>query len=94
VIQPLRLSNEREKERIHFMKRLVILGLVYIIGGISGVIFRSVTSGAEDRSRIAMLESELKSRNDKLDKCTDALINGLHPNAAQTAPPATATGPK
>jgi hypothetical protein len=76
------------------MKRLVILGLVYIIGGISGVIFRSVTSGAEDRSRIAILESELKSRNDKLDKCTDALINGLHPNAAQTAAPATATSPK
>jgi hypothetical protein len=76
------------------MKRLVIFSLVYIIGGISGVIFRSVTSGAEDRSRIAILESELKSRNDKLDKCTDALINGLRPNAAQTAGPATASSPK
>ena len=32
------------------MKRLVVLILVYIIGGISGVIFRSVTTGAEDRT--------------------------------------------
>ncbi len=76
------------------MKRLAILGLVYVIGGISGVIFQSVTSGAEDRGRIAVLESELKSRNDKLDKCTEALINGLHPNAPQTAAPATTTSPK
>ena len=76
------------------MKRLAILGLVYIIGGISGVIFQSLTSGAEDRSRIAVLESELTSRNDKLDKCTDALINGLHPNAPQTAAPATTPIPK
>ena len=76
------------------MKRLMILGLVYIIGGISGVIFYSVTSGAADRGRIAVLESELNSRNDKLDKCTDALINSLHPNAPQTAPPATASSPK
>jgi len=76
------------------MKRLIIVALVYIIGGISGVIFYSVTSGAADRGRIAVLESELKSRNDKFDKCTDALINGLHANAPQTAAPATATSPK
>jgi len=61
------------------MKRLIILGLVYIIGAISGVIFDSATSGAADRGRIAVLESELKARNDKLDKCTDALINPRHP---------------
>ena len=76
------------------MKRLIILVLVYIIGGISGVIFHSATSGAADRGRIAVLESELKSRNDKLDKCTDALINGLHLNAPQIAAPATTTSPK
>ena len=76
------------------MKRLVILGLVYIIGGISGVIFHTVTSGVQDRSRIAVLESELKSRNDKLDRCTDALINGMHPNAQPTAVPAPPTSPK
>ena len=67
------------------MKRLMILGLVYIVGVISGVIFRSATSGVADRSQIAVLENELKSRNDKLDKCTDALINNLHPNAPPTA---------
>jgi hypothetical protein len=72
----------------------MILGLVYVIGGISGVIFHSVTSGAADRGRIAALESDLKSRNYKLDKCTDALINALHPNAPQTAAPATTTSPK
>jgi hypothetical protein len=75
------------------MKRLMILGLVYIVGGISGVIFRAATSGAADRGQIAVLESELKSRNDKLDKCTDALINNLHQNGAQTAAPPTAPGP-
>jgi hypothetical protein len=75
------------------MKKLMILGLVYIVGVISGVIFRSATSGAADRGQIAVLENELKSRNDKLDKCTDALINNLHPNAPQTAAPPTATSP-
>jgi hypothetical protein len=75
------------------MKRFIILGLVYVVGGISGVIFRSATSGAADRGRIAVLENELKSRNDKLDKCTDALINNLHPSAPQTAAPPTGTSP-
>ena len=70
------------------MKRLAILVLVYIVGSVSGVIFHSMTSGAAAEVRIAMLESELKSRNDKLDKCTDALINGLHPTSPQAAAPA------
>jgi CheY-specific phosphatase CheX len=73
------------------MKKLAILVLVYIIGSVSGVIFHSMTSGAADQLRIAMLESELKSRNDKLDKCTDALINGLHPTIPQAAAPANST---
>jgi hypothetical protein len=72
----------------------MILALVYIIGGISGVIFHSITSGAVDRVRIAGLESDLKSRNDKLDRCTDALINGLRPNPQQTAAPPNANGLK
>jgi len=38
-----------------------------------------------------MLESELKSRNDKLDKCTEAVINGLHQHVPQIAGPATTT---
>ena len=73
------------------MKKIAILVLVYIIGGVSGVIFHSMTSGAVDQVRIATLESELKSRNDKLDKCTDALINGLHPTTPQAAAPANPT---
>jgi hypothetical protein len=81
------------------MKKLAILVLVYIIGSVSGVIFHSMTSGAAAEVRIATLESELKSRSDKLDKCTDALINGLHPATPQTAVPQAAapvnpTGPK
>lgn len=76
------------------MKRIMILGLVYIIGVISGVIFHSVTSGAADHGRIAVLEGELKLRNDKLDKCTDVLINGLHANPPQAGSPANAGGPK
>ena len=76
------------------MKRIVILGLVYVIGGISGVLYHSITSGAQDRGRIAALEGELKARNDKLDRCTDALINGLRPNAAPAAAAAAATTPK
>jgi len=76
------------------MKRLAILGLVYVIGGISGVILHFVTSGAEDRGQVAMLESELESRHDKLDKCTEALINGLHQHVPQIAVPATTTSPK
>jgi len=35
-----------------------------------------------------------KSRNYKLDKCTDALINALHTNAPPTAAPATTASPK
>ena len=76
------------------MKKLAIVALVYIIGGISGVIFHSMTWGAEDRVRIAVLESELKTRNDKLDKCTDALINGLRPSSGQAALPPAANAPK
>ena len=76
------------------MRKLVILGLVYIVGGISGVLYHARTSGAVDRGRIAELEGELQARNDKLDRCTDALINGLRPNAPPAAAPAAATSPK
>ena len=76
------------------MRRIVILGLVYVIGVVSGVLYHSMTSGAEYRGRIAALEGELKARNDKLDRCTDALINGLRPNAAPAAAAAAATNPK
>ena len=44
-----------------------------------------MTTGAVDRARIAALDGTLKERNEKLEKCTTALIEGLHPTA--TAPP-------
>ena len=38
-----------------------------------------MTTGAVDRARIAALDSTLKERNEKLEKCTTALIEGLQP---------------
>ncbi|MGC2193722.1 MAG: hypothetical protein WA628_03535 [Terriglobales bacterium] len=67
------------------MKRIVIFVLIFFLGGVSGIGVQNATSGAADRARIAALEGELKSRNDKLDKCTDALIN-LHTNVPQPTP--------
>jgi hypothetical protein len=71
------------------MKRTLVFVLTFVIGGILGAGTLYATSGAKDRGRIAALESELKSKNDKLDKCTDALIK-LHTNAPQTTPAVTA----
>ena len=67
------------------MKRIGVLLLIYVVGGFSGVVYHSMTTGATDRTRIAALDGELKERNEKLDKCTTALIEGLHPTV--TAPP-------
>jgi hypothetical protein len=67
------------------MKRIGILVLVYVVGGISGVVYRSTTTGAADRARIATLDGALKERTEKLEKCTTALIEGLHPTV--TVPP-------
>ena len=66
------------------MKRIGILVVMYVVGGISGVMYHSMTTGAVDRARIAALDGALKERNEKLDKCTTALIEGLHPTV--TAP--------
>jgi hypothetical protein len=76
------------------MKKIVMLVLIYVLGGISGIVLQYQTSGAADRARIAAVEDELKARNDKLDRCTDALINGLRPNASPTTSPPATTGPK
>ena len=67
------------------MKRIGILVLMYVVGGVSGVVYHSMTTGAADQARIAALDGALKERNEKLDKCTTALIEGLHPTV--TAPP-------
>jgi len=74
------------------MKRMFIFVLIFVLGGISGIGVYYTTSGAADRARIAALEAELKSKNDKIDKCTDALIN-LHTNTPQVVPRGDA-GPK
>jgi hypothetical protein len=74
------------------MKNVVSFLLVFFLGAIAGVGIYYKTSGAAERARVATLEAELKARNDKLDKCTDALIN-LHVNAPQ-APPTVEAGAK
>jgi hypothetical protein len=67
------------------MKRIGILVLIYLAGGISGAVYHSMTTGAVDRARIAALDGTLRERNEKLEKCTTALIERLHPTV--TAPP-------
>ncbi len=67
------------------MKRIGVLVLIYVVGVVSGAVYHSVTTGAVDRARIAALDAALKERNEKLEKCTTALIEGLRP--AVTAPP-------
>ncbi|PYX74473.1 MAG: hypothetical protein DMG72_09955 [Acidobacteria bacterium] len=62
------------------MKKILVFVVVFLLGFISGVLFHHWTGGATDRARISALETELKARNEKLDKCTDALIQGLHAN--------------
>ena len=47
------------------MKRIATFLLIFFLGSISGIGVQHVTSGAADRARIAALEAELKSRNDK-----------------------------
>jgi hypothetical protein len=60
------------------MKRIGVLVLIFVVGVVSGAVYHSMTTGAADRARIAALDSQLRERNEKLDKCTTALIEGLH----------------
>jgi len=71
------------------MKKLAIFVIIYVLGGISGITYYHFTGGASYRTRIVALQNELNAKNDKLDKCTTALIEGMHPT-----PPAGATNPK
>jgi hypothetical protein len=71
------------------MKKILLFVVVFLLGFISGVIYHHWTRGATDRVRISALETELKTRNEKLDKCTDALIQGVHANT-----PPSVTTPK
>ncbi|MDP9158754.1 MAG: hypothetical protein M3O09_00795 [Acidobacteriota bacterium] len=60
------------------MRQTWIYILVFVLGAISGIAVQYATSGGRDRNQIAALEEQLKTKNDKLEKCTDVLINGLH----------------
>ena len=66
------------------MKRIGVLVLIYVVGVVSGAVYHSSTAGAADRARIAALDGALKERNEKLEKCTTALIEGLHPTVTAT----------
>ena len=39
------------------MKKMGILVLIYVVGGISGAVYHSMTTGAVDRARIAALRN-------------------------------------
>ena len=71
------------------MRKTLVFIVVFLLGFISGLLSHHWTGGMTDRARITALENELKARNEKLDKCTDALIQGLHANT-----PPSVTTPK
>ena len=60
------------------MKRILAIIIVYALGIVSGVVYQHTTSGARERARTAAVESEIKLKNDKLEKCTDILIERFH----------------
>jgi hypothetical protein len=68
------------------MKKILVWTVIYLAGAISGVIYNYTTNGAKDRSRIQTLESELNSQNEKLNKCANALIEGIRPYSPASPP--------
>jgi len=60
------------------MKRFAVFTVIYIVGLASGMTLQYLTTGAKERSRVAAVEQELKAKSDKLEKCTDVLIEKLH----------------
>jgi len=45
------------------MKKMGILVLIYVVGGISGAAYHSMTTGAVDRARIAAAVADHAARN-------------------------------
>jgi len=84
-------TTEHGDRGSQLMKRIAIFLLIFVLGGITGIVAQYATFGAANRTRIAALENELKTRNEKLDRCTDALIKGSQTNAPQTIPPISAS---
>ena len=60
------------------MKRILTIVIIYALGVVSGLVYQHTTSGARERARTAAVESEMKVKNDKLEKCTDILIERFH----------------
>ena len=60
------------------MKRILTIVVIYALGVVSGLVYQHTTSGARERARTAAVESEMKVKNDKLEKCTDILIERFH----------------
>ena len=71
------------------MKQMWIYILVFVFGTIAGISVQYATSGGRDRNQIAALEEQLKVKNDRLDKCTDVLINGMHATMPADSKPVT-----
>jgi hypothetical protein len=69
------------------MKKILVWVVIYLVGAISGVIYNYTTSGARDRSRIRGLEAEINAQSEKLNKCTNALIEGIRPSTPPPLPP-------
>ena len=60
------------------MKKILTTVVIYALGVVSGLVYQHTTSGARERARTAAVESEIKLKNDKLEKCTDILIERFH----------------
>jgi hypothetical protein len=73
------------------VKRILTIVIVYALGVVSGVVYQHTTSGARERARTAAVESEMKVKSDKLEKCTDILIDKYHVTTSDKAPPTAAT---
>ena len=60
------------------MKKILTTVVIYALGVVLGLVYQHTTSGARERARTAAVESEIKLKNDKLEKCTDILIERFH----------------
>jgi hypothetical protein len=69
------------------VKRVLTVVIVYALGIVSGLVYQHTTSGARERARTAAVESEMKAKNDKLEKCTDILIDNYHVTTTGQASP-------
>ena len=68
------------------MKRILTIVVIYALGVVSGLVYQHTTSGARERARTAAVESEMKVKNDKLEKCTDILIERFHGTTTEKEP--------